>query len=183
MTQPNVGLIMTDQQQAALCKREGFGLDTTPFLDHLAAEGVSFSKAYTSSPTCTPRGSASLPGATRRPTRSRRTIAAYGSPTFPTPGSCSRNLQPDQKRTGPPHRPMCARALAPTSQASLGSHLRRSATCQGKCILYSGNPRPQNRRRPAMKADPADRNRPTKLRQINLASSRMHKVDLSTAVL
>ena len=33
---PNIVIIMTDQQRADVCKREGFPLDTTPFLDNLA---------------------------------------------------------------------------------------------------------------------------------------------------
>jgi len=32
----NVVVIMTDQQWADACAREGFSLDTTPFLDELA---------------------------------------------------------------------------------------------------------------------------------------------------
>ena len=39
---PNIVLIMTDQQRADLSAREGFALDTTPFLDGLAREGVWF---------------------------------------------------------------------------------------------------------------------------------------------
>ena len=33
---PNIVMIMTDQQRADLCRREGYPLDTTPFLDELA---------------------------------------------------------------------------------------------------------------------------------------------------
>ena len=51
---PNVVIIMTDQQQARATARAGFPLDTTPFLDSLAAKGVWFDKAYTSSPQCAP---------------------------------------------------------------------------------------------------------------------------------
>ena len=40
MTTPNIVIIMTDQQRADLSKREGFPLDTTPFLDTLATEGT-----------------------------------------------------------------------------------------------------------------------------------------------
>jgi len=51
---PNVIIIMTDQQRADLSRREGFELDTTPFLDSLAHEGVWFDHAYTSMPICGP---------------------------------------------------------------------------------------------------------------------------------
>ena len=43
----NIVLIMTDQQRADICRREGFPLDTTPFLDSLAAGGTWFNRAYT----------------------------------------------------------------------------------------------------------------------------------------
>lgn len=49
---PNVIIIMTDQQRADLSQREGFSLDTTPFLDNLSREGVWFNRAYTSAPIC-----------------------------------------------------------------------------------------------------------------------------------
>ena len=50
-TRPNIVIIMTDQQRADLCAREGYPLDTTPFLDSLAASGTWFDRAYTSNPT------------------------------------------------------------------------------------------------------------------------------------
>ncbi|MHC4562017.1 MAG: sulfatase family protein [Planctomycetota bacterium] len=51
---PNVVVIMTDQQRADVSAREGFGLDTTPFLDALARQGVWFNRGYTSAPVCAP---------------------------------------------------------------------------------------------------------------------------------
>jgi len=54
MSKPNIIVIMTDQQRADLCGREGFPLDTTPFVDQLAAEGVWFNRAYTAAPICGP---------------------------------------------------------------------------------------------------------------------------------
>ncbi len=51
---PNIILIMTDQQQARACAREGFALDTTPTLDRLAASGAWFDHAYTTAPICLP---------------------------------------------------------------------------------------------------------------------------------
>lgn len=49
---PNIVIIMTDQQQARLSRREGFELDTTPFLDGLARQGAWFNRAYTAAPIC-----------------------------------------------------------------------------------------------------------------------------------
>ncbi|MBT3288564.1 MAG: sulfatase-like hydrolase/transferase [Victivallales bacterium] len=54
MKSPNIVLIMTDQQRADLTAREGYPLDTTPFLDSLARTGTDFARAYTSSPICAP---------------------------------------------------------------------------------------------------------------------------------
>ena len=45
---PNIVIIMTDQQRADLCGREGFPLAVTPYVDQLAQENVWFNKAYTS---------------------------------------------------------------------------------------------------------------------------------------
>lgn len=51
---PNIVVIMTDQQRADVCAREGYPLDTTPFLDSLARQGTWFNRAYTASPLCAP---------------------------------------------------------------------------------------------------------------------------------
>ena len=51
---PNIVIIMTDQQRADLSAREGYSLDTTPFLDSMAQTGTDFNRAYTSSPVCAP---------------------------------------------------------------------------------------------------------------------------------
>lgn len=51
---PNIVIIMTDQQRADLSQREGYALDTTPFLDSMARTGTDFSRAYTSMPVCAP---------------------------------------------------------------------------------------------------------------------------------
>ncbi len=51
---PNVVIIMTDQQRADVSAREGFPLDTTPFLDGLARRGVWFNRSYTVAPACAP---------------------------------------------------------------------------------------------------------------------------------
>lgn len=51
---PNIILIMTDQQQARVCGREGFPLEVTPHQDRMAAQGVWFDKAYTATPLCGP---------------------------------------------------------------------------------------------------------------------------------
>lgn len=66
---PNVVIIMTDQQRADVCGREGFELDTTPFLDSLARQGVWFNRAYTVMPVCAPARVSMLTG--RFPTATR----------------------------------------------------------------------------------------------------------------
>jgi arylsulfatase A-like enzyme len=53
-SKPNIILIQCDQFRADVCRREGFPLDTTPFLDSLAHAGVWFNKSYTASPSCVP---------------------------------------------------------------------------------------------------------------------------------
>ena len=50
---PNFIIIMTDQQRADICRREGFPLDTTPYLDQLARQAIWFNRAYTTMP-CLP---------------------------------------------------------------------------------------------------------------------------------
>ena len=51
---PNIVVIMTDQQRADLCGREGFPMDITPYVDKLARQNVWFDKAYTVMPASTP---------------------------------------------------------------------------------------------------------------------------------
>lgn len=53
-TKPNIILISCDQFRADVCQREGFPLDTTPFLDSLARAGAWFDKSYAASPSCVP---------------------------------------------------------------------------------------------------------------------------------
>jgi len=50
----NVILVIVDQYRADASKREGFKLNTTPFLDSLAADGTWFNKAYCAAPICAP---------------------------------------------------------------------------------------------------------------------------------
>ena len=54
MSTPNIIIVMTDQQRADLRRSCGYPLDTMPFLDAWAAEGVDFTRAYTPNPTCMP---------------------------------------------------------------------------------------------------------------------------------
>ena len=54
MSKPNFIVIMVDQQQASMTKREGFPLDLTPYQDKMAEHGIWFNKAYTSCPLCAP---------------------------------------------------------------------------------------------------------------------------------
>lgn len=58
----NIVVIMTDQHRADACAREGFALDTTPFLDKLARTGTWFDHAYTATPVCTPARTSFLTG-------------------------------------------------------------------------------------------------------------------------
>jgi len=62
ITAPNVVIIMTDQQRADLSKREGFALNTTPFMDELARRGAWFDHAYTTMPACAPARVSMLTG-------------------------------------------------------------------------------------------------------------------------
>lgn len=66
---PNVVLIMTDQQRADLCGREGYPLDVTPFVDKMANEGVWFNKAYTTAPASVPARTSFLTGRYPKATR------------------------------------------------------------------------------------------------------------------
>ena len=50
--QPNIIIIMSDQQRADLRAANGYELDTMPFLDSWAKGGVDFECAYTPNPTC-----------------------------------------------------------------------------------------------------------------------------------
>ena len=68
---PNVVIIMTDQQRADQSAREGFELDTTPFLDDLARSGTWFNRAYTSVPACGPARVSMLTGRYPNATRVR----------------------------------------------------------------------------------------------------------------
>jgi arylsulfatase A-like enzyme len=80
-TAPNILLIMTDQQRADFTAAGGFGLDTMPFVDSLAARGTAFSGAYTSYPACVPARTSLLTG--RFPTAHRvRQNSNAGAATF-----------------------------------------------------------------------------------------------------
>jgi arylsulfatase A-like enzyme len=59
---PNIVLIICDQFRADTCGREGYPLDTTPFLDSLAGTGTWFNKAYCAYPACVPSRTAMLTG-------------------------------------------------------------------------------------------------------------------------
>lgn len=61
-TKPNIVLIITDQQRADLCGREGFPLPVTPYADSLASQSVWFDKAYTSAPASAPARCSLLSG-------------------------------------------------------------------------------------------------------------------------
>jgi len=59
---PNIVLIITDQFRADACQREGFALNTTPFLDNLAETGTWFNKAYCAMPACVPSRTSMMTG-------------------------------------------------------------------------------------------------------------------------
>ena len=68
---PNIVLIMTDQQRADFFASQGFPLDTMPVVDALGRQGTRFSRAYTPNPTCAPARCAMLSGRFPRATRVR----------------------------------------------------------------------------------------------------------------
>lgn len=70
-TQPNIVVILTDQQRADLRELEGYPLDTTPCLDALARQGGWFNRAYTSMPVCGPARVSLLTGRWPSATRTR----------------------------------------------------------------------------------------------------------------
>lgn len=51
---PNIIIIMTDQQRADICGREGFPMPVTPYVDSLAKENIWFNRAYTVMPASSP---------------------------------------------------------------------------------------------------------------------------------
>ncbi len=58
----NIVLLMTDQQRQGFTAADGFGLDTMPFCDALAAQGTRFRRGYTSMPACVPARTSLLTG-------------------------------------------------------------------------------------------------------------------------
>ena len=59
---PNVVIILTDQQRADICGREGFPLPVTPFADQMAQQGAWFNRAYTSAPASVPARTSLITG-------------------------------------------------------------------------------------------------------------------------
>jgi len=59
---PNIVLIIVDQFRADASRREGFELNTTPFLDSLAENGTWFNRAYAAMPACSPSRTSMLTG-------------------------------------------------------------------------------------------------------------------------
>jgi len=62
--QPNVIVIMTDQQRGGLTARSGFPLDTMPFVDSVAADGFWTARHCTTVPQCVPTRASLLTGRT-----------------------------------------------------------------------------------------------------------------------
>ena len=52
--QPNIILVMTDQQRFDTISALGFPYMETPNLDRLVTEGVTLSQCYISAPSCAP---------------------------------------------------------------------------------------------------------------------------------
>lgn len=69
--QPNIVLIMTDQQRADFSAAEGYPLDPMPFVDALGAAGSRFRHAYTPMPTCGPARCSLMTGRYPKATRVR----------------------------------------------------------------------------------------------------------------
>ncbi|HWR50239.1 MAG TPA: arylsulfatase [Bryobacteraceae bacterium] len=59
---PNILFLMTDQHRADCVGAAGNSVIRTPNLDRIAREGVTFQRAYSSTPTCTPARTALLTG-------------------------------------------------------------------------------------------------------------------------
>jgi arylsulfatase A-like enzyme len=59
---PNIVIVMADQLRAGISRMHGYPLDTMPAVDRLAARGVSFDCAYTTSPLCCPARVSMLTG-------------------------------------------------------------------------------------------------------------------------
>lgn len=78
--QPNIVLVLTDQWRADASKLNGFGLDTTPFLDSLAQRGTWFDKAYCAMPACVPSRTSMLTG--RWPSATRVSSNMNGKDAF-----------------------------------------------------------------------------------------------------
>ena len=72
MAPPNVLWICTDQQRFDTLGCCGNGLVRTPNIDRLAASGVLFERAYSTSPICTPSRACFLTGRYPRTTRARQ---------------------------------------------------------------------------------------------------------------
>jgi len=68
-TKLNFVFIMTDQQRADLCAREGYPLDITPFVDKMADQGIWFNRAFTATPASGPARVAMLTGRFPKATR------------------------------------------------------------------------------------------------------------------
>ncbi len=61
-TRPNILFVMTDQQRGDCTGADGHPVIRTPNIDRIAKEGVQFTSAYSSTPTCTPARTALLTG-------------------------------------------------------------------------------------------------------------------------
>ncbi|GLQ58004.1 sulfatase family protein [Devosia nitrariae] len=79
---PNIVLIMTDQQRADFFASEGFPVDTMPTVERLGATGTRFKRAYTPMPTCTPARTSLMTGRFPKATRVKQNWSPEKSVTF-----------------------------------------------------------------------------------------------------
>jgi len=59
---PNIIIIIADQIRADACKREGFELDTMPFVDSMAKDGTWMNRSYCAAPACVPSRTSMMTG-------------------------------------------------------------------------------------------------------------------------
>jgi len=73
---PNILIVISDQHRVGLTKRSGYSLDTSPALDRLGDQGVSFDRAYATQPVCTPSRTSLLTGRWPHAHRARQNTEA-----------------------------------------------------------------------------------------------------------
>jgi len=90
-TAPHVLLVTADHWPAALLGCAGHAAIRTPTIDHLARNGVRFTRAYTECPVCIPARRTLLTGMSPRSHGDRRFIVDLPMPETPTIAQCFRD--------------------------------------------------------------------------------------------